>query len=119
MREYRLRNPVYKEKQKAKVKAWQERNRDMVLMYKRKNNWKSRGVLDPALVTLSEICEICGKKRDEQKFALGLDHCHRTGKARGVLCTGCNVIVGMVESGRTKRDFPAHRSYVNTRAEDL
>ena len=46
------------------------------------------------------LCEGCG--RSEPRVAgstrkpksLGLDHCHRTGKPRGVLCTGCNLILG-------------------------
>lgn len=40
-------------------------------------------------------CEICGQLPD--KRALALDHDHVTGKLRGLLCNGCNLIVGRIE----------------------
>lgn len=41
-------------------------------------------------------CEICGTLGDAK---LGLDHCHQTGQVRGLLCTSCNLTVGLVERG--------------------
>lgn len=40
----------------------------------------------------SDTCVICGT--DER---LGLDHCHKTGKVRGVVCVKCNAAMGMAE----------------------
>ncbi len=35
-------------------------------------------------------CAICGKHQEEFKFRLSIDHCHETGKVRGLLCHRCN-----------------------------
>jgi hypothetical protein len=36
-------------------------------------------------------CAICGKKQDK---AFDVDHCHKTGEVRGLLCTNCNRMIG-------------------------
>lgn len=42
-------------------------------------------------------CAICGKHRTELKQELYVDHDHRTGKVRGLLCTTCNSVLGMAK----------------------
>jgi len=37
------------------------------------------------------VCSICGKP---SKRRLCVDHCHDTGKVRGLLCVKCNVAIG-------------------------
>ena len=39
-------------------------------------------------------CAICGRHQLEFKKALAVDHCHKTGKIRGLLCTNCNQGLG-------------------------
>jgi len=39
-------------------------------------------------------CLICGSKEDEK---LHVDHCHETGKVRGLLCKTCNVCLGLLD----------------------
>lgn len=34
-------------------------------------------------------CQVCGSTKN-----LHLDHCHSTNKVRGVLCRGCNTLLG-------------------------
>lgn len=44
-------------------------------------------------------CKIC--RRDETLF---IDHCHTEGHVRGLLCTQCNVALGMVRDDPTVLD---------------
>lgn len=38
-------------------------------------------------------CKLCSKEKK-----LVIDHCHSTGKVRGLLCTHCNVLLGHIEN---------------------
>lgn len=50
------------------------------------------------LTASGDSCVICGVHVDNPK-ALHVDHDHKTGCVRGLLCANCNAVVGMVESG--------------------
>jgi len=39
-------------------------------------------------------CAICNVHQNDLKVRLSVDHCHRTGKIRGLLCTACNTAIG-------------------------
>ena len=45
-------------------------------------------------------CQICGVKFTKNKSGVrsatgqAIDHCHDTGKVRGVICSGCNLALG-------------------------
>ena len=38
------------------------------------------------------VCAIC--KRDDSRGSLAVDHCHKTGLVRGLLCRSCNTSLG-------------------------
>lgn len=50
------------------------------------------------LNTQCGVCRICSlpptSKRNHEKYNLCVDHCHKTGKIRGLLCKSCNLAIG-------------------------
>lgn len=49
------------------------------------------------LLDQNSSCAICGRHQSEFKLALAVDHCHTTGKIRGLLCGPCNTGLGHYE----------------------
>jgi len=41
-------------------------------------------------------CDLCGDRDGK----MNIDHCHDTGRVRGVLCNPCNLMLGYIERGR-------------------
>ena len=115
------------EKQKEYFKQYYLKNRDKFLKkakeYKLKNPYKNyiekvgyakiaimqrKSYLKRAYnVTLEEYekklkeqnycCAICNRHQSKFKRKLAVDHDHKTGKVRDLLCAGCNVDVSVVE----------------------
>ena len=40
------------------------------------------------------VCAICNLHTEKEKRMLAVDHCHKTGKIRGLLCRFCNQAIG-------------------------
>lgn len=47
------------------------------------------GLTPEQLAALGDSCHLCGAP------AKNIDHCHDTGKVRGLLCTQCNTALGL------------------------
>lgn len=43
----------------------------------------------------ADSCAICGRHESELRVSLNLDHCHSTGRFRGLLCGNCNRALGL------------------------
>jgi hypothetical protein len=69
--------------------------------------WRRYGVASPdealKLWTEASSCKICGIH--VEGFHKTLDHDHKTGRIRGVLCRKCNTVLGLVsdDSGRLRK----------------
>lgn len=96
MREYRRRHPGVAE---ARVRAWQ-------LAHPRKNNEASRASRYSRPISeyharvraQANACGICRTKKRPRRLgkliAWYIDHDHKTGKVRGLLCRDCNTGLG-------------------------
>ena len=99
---------------RGKTKEWTLKNKDYVKS--KKGEWEKknperarqialRGILkfsynmtleqyDSLLTKQDFVCAICHKINNIQGRRLEVDHDHKTGKIRGLLCNGCNVGIG-------------------------
>ena len=62
----------------------------------RTRKWRYNDPEKVESLLLETNCQICGDefKDNRNKF---IDHCHTTNNVRGVLCTKCNTLLGMIE----------------------
>ena len=83
---------------------YRESNKQTLAASRRKSNLKYRYGLDEVgiigmLEDQNHCCKICGSsgfKIDKAtKHNLVVDHCHDTGKVRGMLCHNCNRALGL------------------------
>lgn len=49
------------------------------------------------LIKQKSCCAICDRHESKFKYGLYVDHNHKTGNVRGLLCTNCNTAVGAVK----------------------
>lgn len=95
-RELYANEPERREKAKQNTKGYREKNPNA-----RRNNdlvTKFGITLDDYNKMLEEQnggCAICGAKENiDSKFSLHVDHSHKTGVVRGILCSSCNLGLG-------------------------
>ena len=89
--------------------------------HRRNNLWKCYKITpedyETMLAAQSGGCAICGTtspggRRGVETF--NVDHCHRTGRVRGLLCTPCNRGIGLL--GDTRAALLAAAAYLEERA---
>ena len=54
------------------------------------------------------VCALCKTKPN----APALDHCHTNGWIRGVLCSGCNAMLGKLENNRARFGLNDDRKFI-------
>lgn len=102
-RENSLKN-YYKNREKRleQQKVYREENAEYFAKYKK--NWEFQKVYgitiedrDLMFIEQDGCCKICKKHEDEVSRSLHIDHCHATGRVRGLLCFKCNSLIGMAQ----------------------
>lgn len=104
MRRYREKkraDPAWREAQSAYMKVYRERNKERIASLTQE--WQKRESvrvrltrkgLSPSLRRVVEnhpgTCDMCGGPPDGRWLSLNIDHCHTTGRFRGLLCSSCN-----------------------------
>jgi Autographiviridae endonuclease VII len=49
------------------------------------------------------VCAICECKLESSRYTkLTVDHDHKTGKVRGLLCTACNTAIGLLKDSQVR-----------------
>jgi len=88
----------------AKQKEWRDNNREAVRTNVRRNVRKALyaryglapGEYEKILSEQNGRCAICGNEPKGER-PLSVDHCHDSGKVRGLLCHGCNTGIGFLK----------------------
>lgn len=88
-----------RERHVANAKEWAKNNPDKKKIKDRRAAWKRQGI-DPDLAEAyyqdhDGKCEICNHKSNGASLAI--DHCHSTGRIRGMLCGPCNRGIGLLQ----------------------
>lgn len=85
-----------------RAKKWKDSNKEKVAEYnahyKREYTYGlSKEDYLVLLETQDNKCAICNTDQKELTRKLVVDHCHTTNKVRGLLCSHCNVGIGMLK----------------------
>jgi DNA-directed RNA polymerase subunit RPC12/RpoP len=95
--EIKERNKKYREDHKDYMKKYVESHKEYIRIKTREYKLKKYGLtlseFNAILLQQGYKCAICGKPLENRKQA-HIDHNHKTGKVRGILCNQCNLLLG-------------------------
>jgi hypothetical protein len=85
--------------ERKRQSEWAKNNQEHLFHYRRKALLAKYGITTEIYLSMlsaqGHSCKICGTKNPGTrcKFFF-VDHCHRTGRVRGLLCAHCNLAIG-------------------------
>lgn len=87
------------DKIKTIQKTWKEKHPEKRKLYTRNSRIRAYGISPETYYEMlkqqGNECAIC--KAKSTRRAMNIDHDHKTGKVRGLLCDGCNLSLGHIE----------------------
>jgi len=96
----------WKKRNPHKAKEYYEKYKKLFPEKLEKKNFQSKIALGRYKISFEEyqelkkkqnnLCLLCGKPNKSSR-SLAIDHCHKTGRIRGLLCSKCNIGLGMFE----------------------
>lgn len=90
-----------KECDKLARKEYKSKNKEACKLSDRKYNLSRYGLTiddyNELFIAQKGCCKGCDTHQSAFKKNLVVDHCHTTGKVRGLLCVGCNLALGYVK----------------------
>lgn len=85
----------------ANMNIWRSKNKDKV----QTTNLKRYGITSQDYQEMFDAqlgsCAICKRIKTKETKTLCVDHCHTTGKVRGLLCHDCNTGIGKLQDSET------------------
>lgn len=93
-----------REQYRARSRDWYHSNKDRASAKGRKAKLARYGLTEEAYQAMLEqqdqSCAICREPNNLDR-RMYVDHCHATGKVRGLLCQKCNAAIGMLKDSPT------------------
>jgi hypothetical protein len=90
-----------RERFEVRNKAWRQANREHLRKQSRVAYFRQKYRLtieqrDDMLAAQGGVCAIC-RRLETARRGWAVDHCHATGRVRGILCQACNLVLGHAE----------------------
>ena len=97
------------ERAKANITRWKNENPDRVRIHSKRKGQKqtlkkynlTNEQYEEMFRAQNGLCAICGRAWEKRRLAV--DHNHKTGKVRGLLCGSCNIRLGYIEMVKRMR----------------
>ena len=98
--ERRREDPEFRARNAERMREWNAKNPRNVKHQdlQKRYGWTIEGY-EQMLIEQTGVCAACGRPETRmlsgKLLALAVDHDHDTGQVRGLLCSKCNVVLGM------------------------
>lgn len=93
----RMQDPQKRAVQYARTKTWAARDSNKLASELRNRFGIDAHAYEELLAKQEGVCAVCRRKERIAGRRLAVDHCHKTGAVRGLLCQACNTGLGKFE----------------------